>query len=299
MKYPDLFVSKIIGAFGDEGRVWLVGLDSLIETYLKKWKLQSAGPVSNLSYNYVLKVLDENDNSAILKIGIPNSDFSNEIRTLQAYDGKGCVKLLKADAENGVMLLEHLLPGTTLVEVEVQLAIKRFAQVWTVIRKPVQINVDHPSIVDWMIAFDRYLHKYSAKEGPIPKDFIQLAKTYSRDIIDSSLGNELLHGDLHHENILFSNHYGWLAIDPKGVIGDRYFDLTSFLINQLHNNDNPRRLLEKRVMLLCEELQLDKDRLLKACVVMGTLSACWAVEDNDAFWMEAYQSAQWFYALTL
>ncbi|WP_391209395.1 aminoglycoside phosphotransferase family protein [Psychrobacillus sp. L4] len=292
--YPKSFERKIIGAFGEEGIEWLNSLESIITTYLEKWNLRSDGPVDNLSYNYVLKVIDEKGSRAILKLGVANYDFANEIRTLRAYNGKGCVKLIKADSENGVMLLEHLQPGTMLTEVEEQLAVKTFAHVWTAIRKTVEENADHPSIADWMKAFDRYQDKYQTNEGPIPNHFVFLARTYFVEIANSTESNDLLHGDLHHENILYSTNYGWLAIDPKGVIGDKYFDFISFLTNQLFNKLNPRQLLEKRVTLLCEELQLNKERLIKAAVAMSTLYACWGVEDNDPEWENTYRCAQWF-----
>ncbi|MEI4768164.1 aminoglycoside phosphotransferase family protein [Psychrobacillus sp. FJAT-51614] len=292
--YPEKFERKIIGAFGEDGKVFLHSLETTINEYLQKWNLHSEGPVDNLSYNYVLKVIDHEGNCAILKVGVPNYDFKNEFQTLQAYNGKGCVKLLNADADKGVILLEQLLPGTMLNLVEERYAVKYFAKVWKDIRRPVQENSNHPFIKNWLSAFDRYLNTYSTDEGPIPYDYINLAKTYYREISDSSKGNELLHGDLHHENILFSETYGWIAIDPKGVIGDSYFDLISYLTNQLFNKPNPKQIFEKRVVALCNEMNLDKERLLKAGLTMSTLYACWGIEDNDPEWEQNFTCAQWF-----
>ncbi|WP_275786881.1 aminoglycoside phosphotransferase family protein [Bacillus sp. Cr_A10] len=292
--YPERFEKKIIGAFGKDGKEFLYSLETTINEFLHKWNLISEGPVDNLSYNYVLKVKDQDGNPAILKLGVPNYDFKNEIRTLQTYNGKGCVKLLDADTEKGVMLLEHLLPGTMLNIVEEQEAIKYFAKVWMEIRRPIKGNSDHPFIKNWLSAFDRYLETYSIEEGPISNDYIYLAKTFYSEISDSSKGNELLHGDLHHENILFSKAYGWIAIDPKGVIGDTYFDLISFLTNQLFDKPNPQQFFKDRVFSLCDEMNLDKERLLKAGFTMSTLYACWGIEDNDPEWGRSFTCAQWF-----
>ncbi|TQR20609.1 aminoglycoside phosphotransferase family protein [Psychrobacillus vulpis] len=294
MKYPIVFENKVTGAFGTIGREWLNELDITVQKYLDKWDLQSEGPVDNLSYNYVLKVNYENDNRAILKLGVPNYDFDNEIRTLHTYNGKGCVQVIKSEPECGAMLLEHLLPGTMLVEVEEMLAIKHFAKVWTQLRRQVEKNADHPSIKHWMRALDRYLEVYTNNEGPISTYNIQLAQTYFNEICNTSIGSELLHGDLHHENILFSDKYGWIAIDPKGVIGDPYFDFISFLTNQLFHKTNPKQLIEQRVIGLCEEMNLDKDRLLKSGFTMSILYACWGIEDNDSDWKKTYQCALWF-----
>lgn len=294
MEYPDLFKRKIIGAFGEIGKKWLDDLHAIVPLLLEKWNLTLVGPVDNLSYNYVLKVKDVADKPAILKIGVPNYDFSNEIRTLKIYDGIGCARIIREDAEIGAMLLEHLQPGTMLTEIEEGMAIKHFAKVWTALRRPVKESASHPSIGYWMKALDRYLAGESSKEDLISKDFIRLAQTCFIDITNSSKGSELLHGDLHHQNILYSDTRGWLAIDPKGVIGDPYFDIISFLINQLFHKPNTKQLLEKRVTSLCIEMQLDRTRLLKAAVALSTLSACWWIEDNDPDWETAYQCAQWF-----
>ncbi|RJT15552.1 3'-kinase, partial [Mesorhizobium waimense] len=45
-----------------------------------------------------------------------------------------------------------------------------------------------------------------------------------------------LHGDLHHENILHGPR-GWLAIDPKGVLGDPGFDAANMFYNPLDRDE--------------------------------------------------------------
>lgn len=294
MEYMDQFSQKVIGAFGSIGEKWLEELDSIVQNYIKKWNLTFVAPVDNLSYNYVVKVKDAEDNPFILKIGIPNYGFSNEIRTLETYGGKGCAAIIKSDAENGAMLLEHILPGTMLTKVEELNSISHFAKVWSALRRSVKKNANHPSIGNWMESLDRFQATNPTNQGLISDDFICLAKTYFMEITNSSKGSELLHGDLHHENILYSDTHGWIAIDPKGVTGDPYFDTTSFLINQLFNKPNPKKVLEQRVNLLCDEMQMDKNRLLKAAIAMSILYACWGIDDNNSDWKNTYLCAQWF-----
>jgi len=40
-----------------------------------------------------------------------------------------------------------------------------------------------------------------------------------------------LHGDLHHDNVLDFGARGWLAIDPKRLVGERGFDFANILRN--------------------------------------------------------------------
>ncbi|MEH7179260.1 aminoglycoside phosphotransferase family protein [Neobacillus vireti] len=286
------FQVKIVNAFGPDGKSWLESLEQTVNTYLKKWNLTNEGPVENLSYNYVIKVTDPKGTPLILKLGVPNFDTRNEMITLKAYDGNGCAKLLKSDAENGVMLLERLVPGRMLsVEKDERFVTETFIKVWKAIRRPVPNETSTPSLTHWFEGLPRYQKNFP--KGPIPQEHIQLAEDFFQQVMDSSGGPELLHGDLHHENILYSEKQGWMAIDPKGVAGDPYFDVVSFLVNQLESKADPKGLLKLRVDIICEQLGLDRQRLLKAAVALGTLYACWGIEDQ-ADWETSYQCVNWF-----
>ncbi|WP_337019221.1 aminoglycoside phosphotransferase family protein [Oceanobacillus massiliensis] len=285
---------KIKNTFGHEGALWLTNLQELLESVLHKWQMTMIGPVKNLSYNYVAKVADSNGKPYILKIGVLRNEFENELQTLQAYAGKGCAALIKQDAANRAMLLEHVIPGKMLSEIEDETVVmEHYLNVWKEIRRPLEEN-GTPAIADWFQGLKKYRHNFPNGDGPISNKSIDLAEECFDYVMDTSIGDELLHGDLHHENILFSKEKGWLAIDPKGIIGDRYFDLVSFLINQLHSKAYPKERLKLRVDTICEQLKLDRNRLLKAAIAIGTLSACWSIEGNDSNWENTYRCVGWF-----
>ena len=287
MEIPISFKEKIINCFGTAGEEWLQSLEGNVSYIAEEWGLLVESPVTNLSYNYVIHVVDQNNHPYILKMGLPGFDFANEIRTLQLYDGQGCARLVKADVERGAMLLEKLQPGTMLSnEIDETVVIQNFCHVWKQIRRPLPIEGDFPTVLNWATAFTRYQNEYAENNGPIPNEWVKMADEMLCEIQQSTTKNELLHGDLHHENILFSNERGWLAIDPKGVAGNPYFDVVSFMINHLFTKPDPERLLKLRVNLLSETLQLDRGQLLKAAVSMSTLYACWSVEDKDPIGIE-------------
>ncbi len=287
------FEKKIIGAFGEDGANWLERLEEVVQHYLDKWNLVSEGPVENLSYNYVLFVKDKENTPLILKLGVPNFDFTNEYRTLKHYDGNGCVKVVKEDASKGAFLLERLEPGNMLFSLEEEQAVRTYAKVWKELRKPIRSTETFPPISNWFEAFNRYLSVIPKDNRPIPEKKIVLAKHIAQELLHNTEENQLLHGDLHHQNILYSKKHGWLAIDPKGVVGDCYFDFPSFLINELLSRAFPIEILTKRVDILVEELKLNREKLMKASFAMSILYACWAIEDK-ADWKEAYQCAIWF-----
>lgn len=294
MHVPTSFQEKIINCFGEAGENWLETLEGNLTGIAENWGLTLESPVTNLSYNYVLHVTTPNNIPYILKIGLPGFDFSNEIRTLQLYNGQGCARLVRADEERGAMLLENLQPGKMLcTEIDEEAVIRIFCQVWKQIRRPLPNDREFPTILHWASVFERYEGQYPANDGPIPHAWIQMAVRYLQEVQETT-ENELLHGDLHHENILYSNERGWLAIDPKGVAGSPYCDVVSFMINHLFTKPDPEALLKLRAEMISEHLQLNREKLLKAAISMSTLYACWGLEDNDPDWQQTYQCAKWF-----
>ena len=73
----------------------------------------------------------------------------------------------------------------------------------------------------------------------------------------------VLHGDLHHFNILAAERQPWLAIDPKGVVGEPVYETGALLRNpwpDLLSLPDPGRILARRVDQLAEELGFDRAR---------------------------------------
>ncbi|KGR76144.1 aminoglycoside phosphotransferase family protein [Ureibacillus sinduriensis] len=264
------FVKKVKRAFGDAGEQWLKQLPEKVEQLCTEWGLTIEGESSNLSYNYVAYVKDAMDRSLVLKVGIPGYDFSNEIKAAKAFQGEGFVKLYKEETELGAMLLERLEPGRMLKEVEKENQAYIYLEVWNKLNR--QPSQGLPPIHNW----------FQVLGNPLPNDLItddrvEIALRYKEEIEKSSEGNVHLHGDLHHDNILYDRKRGWLAIDPKGVQGDCYFDYISFLFNELHGN---MVLLETRVKQIVQAQALDELRLRKVAVALLTVQVLWAVEDG-------------------
>jgi streptomycin 6-kinase len=92
-----------------------------------------------------------------------------------------------------------------------------------------------------------------------------------------------LHGDLHHLNVIHGPR-GWLAIDPKGLIGDPAFDAANFFFNPLDRDD--LCLSPERIAFMARSfagaLHRDVATILDFAFAYGCLSAAWhAGDDND------------------
>ena len=93
----------------------------------------------------------------------------------------------------------------------------------------------------------------------------------------------ILHGDLHHENILYSTEHSWLAIDPKGLCGDPGYEVATFMLNQLPLNASRstlRQVLARRVSIFSDELKMERQRLAKWSFCHAALSAAWSFEEG-------------------
>ena len=66
----------------------------------------------------------------------------------------------------------------------------------------------------------------------------------------SQTSTRLLHGDLHHYNILRDGDRGWVAIDPKGVVGEVEYEIGAALRNPYGAGYPETRVAEPRAPVL-------------------------------------------------
>lgn len=103
----------------------------------------------------------------------------------------------------------------------------------------------------------------------------------TRQLLDTQQDVVPLHGDLHHGNVLDFGPRGWLAIDPKGLLGERAFDFANLLRNPDHGTAQAPGRLARQASVVAEAAGLDRERLLKWTLAWTGLSAVWMVEDGE------------------
>lgn len=150
--------------------------------------------------------------------------------------------------------------------------------------RPVPPGTDARPLAELAAGFDRYRHAHP-DGGPLEADLVDAARATFADLLAPTQRPVLLHGDLHHGNVLRSDRRGWLAIDPKGLAGDAAYDCAAMLCNPCHLipavPDLPR-LLMTRAGDLATALDLDWSRVLAWGFAHAVLSEIWHVEDHDA-----------------
>ena len=259
---------NIINLYGKNGEVWLEKLPLIINELSNTWGLSDLQPVNNMSFNYVAKALQKNDIAVIIKVACKASMIKDEIKALKHFHGSGCVKLLDVNNKQHALLLAQADPGTTLLtEDSVESVIDAYCSLIRALHTADHAPHNFDSIKKWLEAIDRV--KYSK----ISSELLNKAIGLKKHLLETSENEIILHGDLHLDNILLNDN-NWIAIDPKGIIGEPTFDVFP---HDLINNKNDIRSI---IALIAENLDLDSRRIMQWIFVRLILMAAWMIEDS-------------------
>ncbi len=280
---PDDFAREIVAMHEEEGRDWLGRLPAILTRCEQRWGLRIGAPFANLSFNYVAPAV-RTDGTAVIVKAYAGDEFPLQVEALRLFDGHGMVQFLECEVEDAVLLMEYLQPGTTLLRVEddeqaTAIAASVMRQVW----RPVSAGHPFPTVFDWGRGFERLRKHFGGGSGPFPPRLLEEAETLFAELAASMAEPMLLHGDLHHDNILMARRQPWLAIDPKGLVGEPAYETGALLRNALarvFSASQPRRVLARRVDQLAEELELDRVRVRDWGLAQGVLSVWWGIEDS-------------------
>jgi streptomycin 6-kinase len=272
----------VVAAWGDDGARWLADLPSIVRELARDWDLAIGAPYE-LSYHYVTAVTCGDGTPAVLKLGVPTgSSLAEEAPALAAFEGRGAVRLLRADLGRGALLLERITPGWRARELVPDRDTEATAAAVGVMRRlhvPPPSGCTIPAAPAQAGAFDGYARRHR-DAGPLPLDLVVRAGGLMRELCASATERVILHGDLHHDNILRATREPWLAIDPHGIVGDPGYEVGSLLFNPDPDNRDGAltALVPSRVEQLADELAMPVDRVMAWGFVKAVLSDVWSAE---------------------
>lgn len=276
-KLPPALIQHLQNVHGELAEQWLNELPKLLDEYAHKWQLTLGACYADASFNFVAPALLNNGEKVVLKCGIPHEAMQHEIAALQYFNGIGAARLLQAEQDKGIFLLEQVTPGT-LLETHADenkttvLAVKLMNQ----LHKPLAEKLAFPNLQDWFNGFDKLYAQFNGKTGPFPKILVDSAKGISHELLSSMSDPVLLHGDLHYANILFSDRHGALAIDPKGVMGEREYEIPFPRIDK----GITKKFFKRRIDCFIDISEFDRQRVIGWFFSKAMLAAWWSFEDN-------------------
>lgn len=301
---PAGFVRRIAELYGKPGEQWLRNAPRIAAYCENRWDMKT-GALLSLSGHYIVAAALKDGTEAVLKLGVPGKAIRSELEALQAFQGRGAARLLNAEADRGILLLERIVPGHTLEE-----ACSGFGpaaggasgagNLPGAAGKPdAPLSEEEAAAVAARVI--RALHEGGAPAGPAlladsrfealrhwPEELAALrlqgampaaeglldeAETLLAWLTATSGPPLLLHGSLTRRHLLAAGEEGWTAIHPKGIIGEAEYEAVPFLLSGLPA-DREAEVLHLRAGCLAEQLGWDLRRLLAWCVCHCVLAAC-------------------------
>jgi streptomycin 6-kinase len=274
---------RVVCAFGSRGQTWVDALPDVVRELTHRWDLVELGePFPGARAAFVAPARDRDGRELVLKIS-PDLEWArHEHEALVHCGGSGALPVLGFADDLGAILQERASPGESLrsgssAAVE---SSQIFADVAERLRAPTRPLPVLPALTSWLTPL-------ASPEIADAPEGLSRHRREAQDVAARLIGlpgrQSLLHGDLHHSNIL--RHGGvWIAVDPKGVIGPAEAEPAAFLRNPrgpLLQLDDPIGHLTTSTLGISRRLGYDPLRVAGWAYVLGVMAAIWAIEDAE------------------
>lgn len=252
-----------------------------IDLIVQHWGLHHAALYYSFQQRRVFTAIRSSDSLPVMvKLSTDAPTLHHEIIALQTFQGYGCVRLLDTAPAFGAILLERLLPGEsleTLFPDNDTTAIAHAAAVMHQLHQaPVPTDPTLPTLADWLDQLIR------APSRQLPLALVTKAQQLAVHLLATMAPSVLLHGDLHHNNILASGNT-WVAIDPHGVIGEPLYEVGAFVRNPvkpLLQQANLNTIITQRLDIFSALMNAPRQRVAAWSFVQALLAAQWATEED-------------------
>ena len=280
MDIPRGLQDSVLKIFGPEGRKWLARLPELLHACREKWKLSRCTLSADLSINLVCFAMSPDFGSVVLKVGVLHPEYFTEVRALQLYGGSHVCRCYDDDADLGAMLLERVVPGHTLAtRTSASERVAVAADLGAALLRPMEHDGGFPLVSDLAHRAFRRLRGEN-RAGPRMLSLADASEPLFGEV--DTLGRGLLHGDLHHHNILESGRDTWKAIDPKGQIGPPAMQVARFMINELDRTRPSEwgNCLNEMIAVFGARLGVPEHEIALCAFLDRVLSTSWKYEEH-------------------
>ena len=238
---------------------------------IDQWGLSDLCPIYEREQAAVWSAESDRFGSVILKWN-STGQLESEYRMLSQLQGRGCCKVYGYD--QGLLLEERLLSGTVLREERtLEKRVEVLANVFREIHLPRQ---EGETYLDWLNKAHAFCESQNVSD--VLTRLAGQARDICAELFEKYPERVLLHGDLHHDNLLLRSDGSYGVIDPKGVIGPEILDLPRFLLNEADFGDSSH--MERAIRLVSQACGYPEEDLRKALFMEAVLATVWCVEDG-------------------
>jgi streptomycin 6-kinase len=260
----------VLNTFGQPGQLWLHALQSRVDRLAKKWNITHIKPLDFPSCHYVAFCDLAPNRPVVLKISLDEQHIKHEYTIHEHFNGMGVVRILAVDWDDGAVLLERAVPGDVLRAMDRNEAMEIYANT---IKQWQQCTHNHSGSYrhcgEWLDAMD------GMDEKGIEKRLVDFARELQTLLCHEKMEEKICHGDLHLGNII-SHRNDYVAIDPKGVVGELAFEVSAFeLLTEQEMQElegvTLQTQLHQRVQRLSSLTGCDEKRLLAWCYIRALI----------------------------
>ncbi|HYR10887.1 MAG TPA: aminoglycoside phosphotransferase family protein [Longimicrobium sp.] len=283
---PGDVADRIRAAYGESGAAWLRQLPGHLASVVDGWALTEDGPpYAEASLGLVVPVRGRDGAPLVLKLTPPTEWLAYEARALAYWAGAGAVRLEAADLPRGALLLERAVPGTPLADLcagDDRAATAEAADV--ILRLRATPGPPRETLPTLASSIEQLESACGADVLPELASACREARAIATELLAGAADDSVLHGDLHHHNLLRAERLPWLAADPKGILGPPEAEPAALLRNPRRfvlSHPTPVAMLSDRLDVLAERLGDDVRRLAGWGYALAVVAASWAAEDQE------------------
>ena len=266
IEIPEALARGTIDREGEPGASWAAALPAIVADLLERWRCVPDGAVTHGGVGLIVPVRqladDGEQRAAVIKVSFPHPGNVAEPDAFEAWDGHGAVRLYERDDEHFAMLLERA-HTSTLVQVADHDEVARIAGRLNR-RLAIPAPPGLPRLRERADEWDESLRRDSREfTDAVPRAAVDAALATVRE-----LGREqpelVVHGDLHTRNILRADREPWLAVDPKGYVGDPAHDggmLLKAHVFELSREQDPGKAALRLLEVFSDAAELEYDRV--------------------------------------
>ncbi|MBB2676361.1 UNVERIFIED_ORG: streptomycin 6-kinase [Rhizobium esperanzae] len=242
--------------------------------YLDRWSLISDGEPILTHSSRLLPVLWQ-DRPAMLKVATDNDERYGAL-LMQWWDGDGAAHVYAHEGD--AVLLERATGKRLLLAMAMNGEDDEASRI--LCRTAARLHAPRPKPLPDPIPLTRWFRELEPTADKVGGTFADCS-TVANALLSDPREVTILHGDIHHGNILDFETRGWLAIDPKRLHGERGFDFANIFANEeLPTITDPSRF-RRQLAIVSMEARLEPKRLLQWIAAYSGLSAAWFLGDAN------------------
>ena len=264
--------ARLVARYGDNVHAWLDELPPILKELAHRWGVDLVELIPRGTMSVVIRCSTANGEGAVLKLCPDRDRVAREAAALERWSTDRVVSVHRVDTGAGALLLEEIVPGTTLAESD-SYPDAAIADLLQSIHRSGTHDRAHPHvrdrIADLFAASHHHRQHHPELVDVVPPELLERGRRLAHRLAEQPAPTVLLHGDLTPVNVLDGGDRGLVAIDPAPCLGDPAFDAIDLLCWNAPDVDTIRL----RAETLALATDGDPNRLFEWCVAFAAMTA--------------------------